>query len=101
MAAVNFCTNECDFDINKKEITLPRLFLWYKIDFICENKNDLKEIDSLPSKKQDELLISYLFTQLRPDDEKYNQCKEILHENNISKFKINFSTYNWTINSRN
>lgn len=100
MAAINFCTSECEFDSNKKEITLPRLFLWYKIDFICENENNFKDIESLAAKKQDELLIKYIFTQIRQDDEKYNKFKEILLEDMIGKFNINFASYNWTINSR-
>jgi hypothetical protein len=101
MAAISFCMSECEFDLSKKEVILPRLFLWYKIDFICENINDLKEIESLSSKKQDELLLKYLLTQLRQDDDKYNKCKEILHETNIGRTKINYASYNWTINSRN
>ena len=41
LAAINFCNNECEIDLEKKKVCMSKIFLWYKKDFIeaIENKN--------------------------------------------------------------
>ena len=34
LAALNFCNDEREIDIRKNKVSLSRIFLWYKQDFI-------------------------------------------------------------------
>ena len=52
LGAINYCTNEIEIDLDKKIIKLPRIFLWYKLDFIYDNENDINENDN-----HDQLLL--------------------------------------------
>ena len=86
MASANFCSGETEIDLEKEKITFSRIFLWYKTDFICQNENDLKEIKN----NEDELLIRYIASQIREDDEKYTLLKDILKSDKLNKIKVNY-----------
>jgi hypothetical protein len=42
LAAVNFCTNETEINLKENSLTLSRLFLWYKSDFVTLGEQDDK-----------------------------------------------------------
>ena len=55
LAAINFCTNEIEVDLNEKSLTVSRLFLWYKSDFLGEQNEDNEE------KNPNDILIRFYF----------------------------------------
>jgi len=42
LAEVNFCTNETEINLKENSLTLSRLFLWYKSDFVTLEEQDDK-----------------------------------------------------------
>ena len=41
MAAINFCSSECEVDEVSNTVSISRLFLWYKLDFVADDDDTL------------------------------------------------------------
>ena len=115
MATINFCTNETEISLADKSITLSRLFLWYKTDFVFNHEqyptiNDELLIKYnlfmyfLPCKiRQIKTSFSYKFKRfisenIRKGDEKLTQLQILLENNKINDIKLLFASYDWNIN---
>jgi hypothetical protein len=54
MAAINYCTSESEIDLDTKTLKVPRLFLWYKFDFIYNREDQINKEEN-----NDPALIKY------------------------------------------
>lgn len=52
LATIGYCISQVEVDTEKRVVKVPRLFLWYKLDFIYQSED---EID--PKADHDQLII--------------------------------------------
>lgn len=43
----------------------------------------------------------FISSQIRADDDKYSKFQQLIETNKLNEFKIEYSAYNWAINSKN
>lgn len=124
MAARNFITNETSVDAKNASLQLSKLLLWYREDFTSHQKGDSDKIEffkkafhytiiakGLPLKwltsikKDDQLLIEYVFNNMKEGDEKKKLSELIESHCNGAEDKreiqITYKPYNFGINLKN
>ncbi|GBG64752.1 hypothetical protein CBR_g46710 [Chara braunii] len=77
VATISFCEGEVKLNLERRTVTLSRIFDWYKDDFGETPKERLAFISTFLSKQ------------------KQNDLKELIQGGN---FKISYSDYNWSLN---
>jgi Protein of unknown function, DUF547 len=87
LVASSFCEDDANvwIDENKNEISVSKIFYWYKVDFVGNNNNVNKQLPVV--------LVEYLRgTKLRTLEKMINSKKAI---------KVSFLPYDWTPNIKN
>lgn len=118
LAAQNYLTNETKIDMATKTVELSKLLLWYREDFVYTevSGNDtlnymkkalhfsiiakgvpLKFLTSI--KKDDQTLIEYVYQNIRENDEKKQQLKDLC-EKEQKELKITYAPYSFDINHK-
>lgn len=85
-AANVFCLNNIAVDVDKREITLPKLFDWYRHDFGHDENSMMMSILSYMKPKDDS----------KPPHDHYLQVKSLV-ESGVS-YTLRFTDYDWSIN---
>lgn len=89
MATTNFITNETNLISEKKTVELSKLLLWYKSDFI--------DNESQCNKTPDQLLLEFVYENLRENDEKKSGLKVMMSSYEPA---VTFAAYDWEINAK-
>jgi len=100
MAAQNFCTSETKMNADKKEMTTSSILKWYKHDFTSTQSQLLEETEKGAGEEydEDELLVRYVGSQLRKEDEVSKEYEKLVEKKQLGKVKVHYSSYNWNIN---
>jgi hypothetical protein len=121
MSTENYCTYEIEIDLKEKSIKLPRLFLWYKYDFIYDDESKFSENDKhdqlllrlaiLLKKKNFSrinfknkffcLILRFVGDYIKKEHENYASFQNVLEKNDLNEIKVEFMSYDWTLNAKN